>query len=224
MRTIAKLFGRSPFGPLQSHMDTVAQCVARVPALFNALAKNDAAGLRQAAEEISNLEHQADQVKNDIRNNLPKRLFLSVDRGNLLEMLSVQDTIADRCENIGVLLTLRSLTIMPEIGPAFQLFLDKNMEAFESVRTVMRELDELVESGFAGPEADKVKNMIEAVSFKEHQADVLQRELIRILFANEDKMTYGQFHLWNQVFQEVASLSNMSEKLAYRLRSTLELK
>ncbi len=224
MRTIAKLFGRSPFGPLQSHMDRVAECVAKVPELFAALAAHDCEAVPRLAEEISKLEHAADQVKNDIRGNLPKRMFLSVDRGSLLEMLATQDSIADRCENIGVLLTLRKLDILDSFKPLFGQFLNKNIEAFNSARQLVAELDELVESSFGGAEADKVKNMVEDVAFKEHEADVIQRELIRELYRNEDALTYSQFFLWSQVFQEVAALSNLSERLAYRLRMTLEIK
>ncbi|MCC6579557.1 MAG: TIGR00153 family protein [Phycisphaeraceae bacterium] len=224
MRTIAKLFGRSPFGPLQNHMETVAGCVRKVPELFEAVEKGDGDRLAALAQEVSQLEHHADQVKNDIRNHLPRRLFLPVDRGDLLDMLGVQDSIADAMENIGVLLTLRKLDLFESFKPQFSAFLAKNLEAFDSVQLVMREMDELLETGFGGVEADKVKNMVEDVAFKEHEADVLQKELIRRIFACEDQMTYGQFHLWNQVFQEVAKLSNLSEKLAYRMRMTLELK
>ncbi len=224
MRTIAKLFGRSPFGPLQSHMERVAECVAKVPELFAAVEAQQDDVLPGLAAEISRLEHAADQVKNDIRSNLPKRMFLSVDRGALLEMLATQDSIADRCENIGVLLTLRHLDMLDCFKPHFASFLEKNIEAFHAARRLIQELDELVESSFGGAEADKVKNMVEDVAFKEHEADVIQRELLRELFRNEAAMTYGQFFLWSQIFQEVADLSNLSERLAYRLRMTLEIK
>ncbi|MEX0775362.1 MAG: TIGR00153 family protein [Phycisphaeraceae bacterium] len=224
MRTIAKLFGRSPFGPLQTHMERVAQCVAKVPELFAALQRQDQAALATLAVEISQLEHAADQVKNDIRNNLPKRMFLPVDRSALLDMLSTQDSIADRCEDIGILLSLRQMDMIEALRGPFALFLERNVEAFQMAHRLIRELDELVESSFGGAEADKVKNMVEDVARKEHEVDLVQRELIKTLFSHEDQMTYGQFHLWNQVFQTTAALSNLSERLAFQLRMTVELK
>lgn len=224
MRTIAKLFGRSPFGPLQSHMEKVAECVELVPGLFDALLRADQEKLEALAQEISHREHAADQVKNDIRNNLPKRLFLPVDRGALLELLAVQDSLADHAEDIGVLLTFGKLEMPGELRVKFQPFLEKNLEAFEAARQIVQELDELVESSFGGPEAEKVKQMVEEVALKEHEADVLQRELIRQMYAQADQMGFVQFYLWNQVFQAVACLSNLSEKLALRLRMMLEIK
>jgi len=41
MRTIAKLFGRSPFVPLQMHMEKVAECIDRIPEIMNAYRRQD---------------------------------------------------------------------------------------------------------------------------------------------------------------------------------------
>ncbi len=224
MRTIAKLFGRSPFVPLQTHMDRVAQCMDRIPDIFEASKAGDRQRVEELAAEISKLEHKADVVKNDIRNHLPKGMFLPVDRGNLLEILSIQDDIADKAENIGVLLTLKPLQMVGEFKSDFKAFLHKNIEAFESAQAVIQQLDELLESGFGGAEAQKVNEMVEDVALKEHEADLIQRQLLKGLYANEDKLSHGSFDLWSRVFREVAQLSNLSEKLANRVRMTLELK
>ena len=41
MRTFAKLFAKSPFAPLQTHMQDVNGCVMKVTEIFEALAKGD---------------------------------------------------------------------------------------------------------------------------------------------------------------------------------------
>ena len=100
MLTILSLFGRSPFAPFQSHMESVSRCVHCLPPLCEAIEKKDYARVEQISEEISRLEHEADLIKNDIRNHLPKSLFLPIDRSNLLEILSIQDSIADKVEDV----------------------------------------------------------------------------------------------------------------------------
>lgn len=224
MRTIAKLFGRSPFVPLQTHMSKVADCVAKVRDVFESCKAGDRKAVESLAATISKLEHNADQVKNDIRNHLPKGMFLPVDRGNLLEILSLQDDIADKAENIAVLLTLKELPMVEGFREHFKAFLNKNLESFEVAHLVIQQLDELLESGFGGAEAQKVKTLVDDVALKEHEADVIQRQLLKELYAHEDELTFGSFHLWTRVFREVAQLSNLSEKLANRVRMTLELK
>ena len=53
--TIMNLFGRSPFAPLQSHMEKVATCVHKVLELFYALEKGDQETLERLARQISEL-------------------------------------------------------------------------------------------------------------------------------------------------------------------------
>jgi hypothetical protein len=224
MLTILGLFGRSPFVSLNAHMDAVSHCVHLLPSIYEALLKGDFTLLEELGAKVSILEHDADLIKNDIRNNLPKGLFLPIDRQSLLNMLSLQDSIADRVEDVGVLLSLKKLELLPIFKEEFKLFLDKNIETFDQVHLIIREFHELVESSFGGIEANKVCGMVDEVAYKEHEVDILQRVLLKKLFEAEDQLTYVTFFLWQRLFQSIASISNLSENLAYKIRTTLELK
>lgn len=224
LNTILNLFGRSPFAPLQSHMENVAECVHCLPELFDAVEKQDFSSIDRLTSQISELEHQADLTKNDIRNHLPKGLFLPIDRENLLDILAIQDRIADAAEDIAVLVTLRPLTFLPHFRDDYFQFLHKNIEAFDGAQKIIQEIIELLESSFGGIEAEKVRAMVSDVSFKEHEADLLQRRLLKSLFASEEEMNYSTFFLWQRIFAGTSALSNLSENLANRVRMTLELK
>jgi predicted phosphate transport protein (TIGR00153 family) len=224
MLTILNLFGRSPFAPLESHMEKVSECVGMVKILFDALDKQDYQLVESISQKICELEHQADLVKNDIRNHLPKSLFLPIDRGNLLEILSIQDSIADRAEDVAVLSTLKQAPMPDEIKSFFIKFLDKNLETFLVARKIIRELHELLESSFGGIEAEKVRSLVDEAAFKEHEADLIQRDLLKALFNAENELTYSSFYYWQRIFEALGSIGNLSEKLGYRVRMTLELK
>lgn len=224
MLTIVSLFGRSPFAPLQAHMEKVASCVYILPELFRALENKEYAHVEQIAESISELEHLADLAKNDIRNHLPRSLLLAIDRTQLLEILSIQDSIADMAEDAAVLLTIKQLAITPNFSEPFWLFLNKNLEAFRAASFVIKEIHELLETSFGGKEAEKVNDMIEEVCFKEHEADVLQKKLLQAFFTGEEELPYSALHLWQKIFESIAAISDQSEKLAHRVRMTLQLK
>lgn len=224
MRSIAKLFGHSPFGPLQSHMAKVAQCVQKINDVVEAVQQGDHARVEKIANEISQLEHEADQLKHDIQQHLTRSYFLPVDRGALQEILAIQDSIADKAENIGVLFTLKPIQMIDALKDDFRAFLDKNLQAFESVRQIIDQLDELVETGFGGGEAEKVLRMVDTVARQEYEADLIQRRLLKAVFAHEDELSMGDFFLWNRLFKQVSELSNLAERLANRVRRTLELK
>lgn len=223
MFTILKLFGRSPFAPLHSHMEKVADCVYKLVELFEAVRRGEDQAVSELAARISEMEHQADLTKNDIRNHLPKSLFLPIDRAQLLEILTIQDNIADRAEDAAVLATIKHLELPSAIADDFSAFLAKNLESFEAVRRIMNELHDLLESSFGGLEAEKVRSMVEEVAFREHEADLLQRKLLKALVALEASLSVSNFYLWTRIFEAVAGISNLSERLANRMRMTLDL-
>lgn len=223
MNILQSLFARSPFSPLQTHMEKVAECVEKLNELYQAHLDSDFKRLKKIANEISELEHSADITKNEIRSDLPKGLFLAVNRADLLEILSIQDTIADRAEDLGVIVTLKKLEPLTEIKDELKQFLDKNIEAVRHAHNIIREMDELLQTAFSGKEAEKVRKMVETAALMEHEADVLQRELLKKLFAMEDSLAYTSFFLWVNALEIVASLGNLAEKLAYRVLMLLEV-
>ena len=119
VNAMARLFGRSPFVPLQLHLDKVADCVEAVFALLERIREGDVSNVDETAREISKLEHKADLVKNDIRNSLPRGLFLAIDRSQLLEILGLQDSIADKAEDIGILMSLRTAKMLDSLVEPF---------------------------------------------------------------------------------------------------------
>lgn len=225
MLTILQLIGRSPFSPLQAHMDKVATCIHLLRDLFRALQQNEESAIEKISREIIETEHAADLAKNDIRNHLPKSMFLAIDRAQFLEILSLQDHLADYCEDIAMLVSLKKPLWLPSIlQEEFSPFLEKNLEAFDSTYAISKEMHELLESSFSGTEAKKVRSMVEKVALKENEADQLQQILLKKLFAIEDQLSYGSFLLWLKIFEVISDISNGSENLASRIRMTLELK
>lgn len=224
MLTIAKLFGKSPFAALQTHMDKVASCIGELPSLFEAVLTKNGEKIERISLAISRLEHEADLTKNDIRNHLPKSLFLPVDRGTLLQILSLQDALADQAEAIAQHAAMRSLKLLDGMEEGFRALCEKTMEAFSLGRQVMRELEELLESSFGGIEAQKVKGMVEQIAFCEYEATQIQIGLLKRLYQGGDTMPYPAFHLCHTLIEEIGNLACLSEKLGNRIRMLLELK
>jgi len=224
MLNIARLFGKSPFSPLQTHMKKVAHCMDKLSTLFDILPKKDMDKMEKLAVELSKLEHEADLTKNDIRNHLPKSLFLPIDRGHFLEILSIQDSIADKAEDIGILLTLGPIEDFDGFTSEVQKLFQKNKQVFLNAKQIIEEIEELLESSFGGIEAEKVKSMVEQTAYKEHESNVMQRAIMKELFAKGATLSPPAFYLWARLIEEISELSNRSERLANRIRMVLELK
>lgn len=223
MRALIGLFGNSPFKPLIAHMDKVKQAVLLLPEIIQSSASKDEKRTAELAKEISKFEHEADLIKNDLRNHMTSTLFMAIDKSRLLEMLSLQDSIADRAEDIAVVLTLKQIPFPSGFMNLYIPYLHKNIETFLLTVQAIHQINDLIESSFGGKEAERVSIMINEIGKMEDEVDILQRELVKKLIASESEMTYTTFYLIEQILKATSNLSNTSEKLANRLRMTLDI-
>lgn len=218
---IKELFRESPFEPLRFHMKTVMECVGFVRPMFEAVRDGHYDQLQEVAKKVFKTEHEADIIKNDIRQTIPKRFFLPVYRGDLLGYLKLQDDMADSVEDIAVLLTLKNLTL-PKVlvEPTFE-YLDKVEDVCRQTRAIADYLPTLVDGDMVGTEAEQVLSMIAAVDKAEWEADRLQYTLSKKMFSVEDDMKPSDLLLWFRVFGELGQLANFAEKTGDRLRRML---
>ncbi len=149
---------------------------------------------------------------------------MQVDRSTLMNMLTDQDSLADKAEDIGVLLSFKAIPLIDPLKEHFSEFIEKNVQAFRMVRKIIADLDELAEMGFGGEEASRVEQMVDQVALFEHEADVIQRDMLKVLFAHEDDLSKGEFLLWRNLLRDIGGLSNYAEKLANRVRIMLAIK
>ncbi len=205
-------------------MKKVAACVRLLGEIFDSLHETDFHEIEKRIAGVSKLEHEADLTKNDIRNHLPKSLFLPIDRSHFLEILSIQDNIADKAEEIGILLSLHPLENFHDFQTDILHFFHKSEDVFLATKHIIAEIDELLESSFGGIEAEKVKTMVEQTAYKEYEAQKIQRQLMRHLFSDGKNLSAPCFYLWMRLIEEIGAISHLSERLANRIRMVLELK
>ena len=214
----ANLFGKSPFSAMQGHMRVVLECVREIPGLFEAVAGGDHEKVVAIKDTIFEREEEADRIKNELRNHLPKSLFMPVDRRDVLEVLQMQDSIADTAQDIAGMLVERPMEL-PEFmqEPMFALT-QRCVNVCEKAADIIEELDELLAMGFRGREANQVEEMVTALNKLEDETDELGLELSRRLFQHEDEIKPVSVIMWYQLIQWVGDLADYAEKVGDRLR------
>ena len=217
MPLISSLFGRSPIRPMQQHMEAAVTCAREVLPLVEAMASGDAAAIAERRTQICRLEHQADEIKNEIRSNLPRRFFMAVSRRDMLEILDHQDSIADVAQDIAELADMRTMTIpVPLRDPMLDL-VRRVIAACDQAERVINELDELVETGFGDREVARVEEMIGAVNREESETDALAERCLRTLFAIEEELGVSTL-FWYRIIHWIADLADYAERVGNRLR------
>jgi hypothetical protein len=220
MRTtnpLAKLLGSSPFKPLQAQMRLVDECVSEVPALFDAVLAKDEAALKEQAGKIAAKEQEANELEHDLRAHMPKSLFMPVDRTDLLGMLEMQDTIANTSKHIAGLLTERHMEVPEEMADPLKAFVAACVQTCNHTRTIVEELDELIEAGFSGREADSVQKMVTKLNELEADTDTKGYALKQQLFALEDTLSPVSVMMWYQILQWVGELADEAENVGERI-------
>lgn len=215
------LFGRSPIGPMQQHIAKAHECAANLVPFFEAVMAQDWAKVAQVQQEMVRLEKEADKLKKSVRLHLPKSLFLPVPRSDLLELLSVQDKVANRAKDIAGLMLGREMAIPAELQPLIRTFVQRTVDASAQALKAMNELDELLETGFGGREAKLVETLVEELDDIEDDTDRLQIEVRRALFKLEKDMPAVDVMFLYQIIDWVGDVADRAQRVGNRLEQLL---
>jgi len=215
------LFAKNPFKPLQVHMQKVVACVDLVPGLISALVDNDEERVAAVRKEITRAEHEAVLVKNELRDNLPRTLFLPVSRADLLQLVHHQDDIADGAEDAAILSDMKPLTVPDDLKADVIVFAQMCVGAAKSAEELVGKLDELLETGFTGPEAGQVMELIDRIGQEEWEADKKAFKLLKAFFRHEGHPECIDVFLWMKLCEALGNIANAAEHVANHLRVML---
>ena len=218
---IYSLFGTSPIRPLQIHMAKVLECVSELAPMIEATLARDFSSMEQTQETIAAFESEADDLKHQLRLNLPRNLFLPVERRDLLELLTMQDKVANQVKDIAGLIRGRQMEIPAAMGELFLRFIHRTVDACVQAKTAVDELDELVETGFKGTEVNRVEEMINELDRIEKDTDNLQVEVRAQLFAMERALPPIDVMFLYRLIDWVGETSDLAQRVGSRLQVLL---
>jgi predicted phosphate transport protein (TIGR00153 family) len=218
---LANIFGSSPVRPLEKHIGIAFRCAKQLNGFFAAAIKGDWEKAAIVRGEIERLEHEADDLKKKIRLGLPKSLFMPVPREDLLELLLVQDKIANRTKDVSGIVLGRKLPIPADIADEFLEFVDRNVDAAKQARKSVRELDELFTAGFRGAEVELVTALIEELDQIETDTDDKQAALRAAVYAIEETLNPVDAIFLYKVIELTGEIADMAERVGRRLELLL---
>jgi uncharacterized protein len=218
---ISRIFGKSPVGPIQEHMNTCYACAKELIRFFSPVVEQDWDQAQQSRARIVELENEADDMKKEIRSQLPKSLLMPVPREDLLELLLVQDRIANRARDVSGIVIGRRMQVPGPLQQRFLEFVTRNVDAAKQARKSIRELDELYETGFRGAEAALVEKLVEELDQIENDTDALQVTLRSELFALEKDLPPIDVMFLYRIIEQTGDIADMAERIGRRLELLL---
>lgn len=224
MAILSNLFGESPFGALEAHAEKVHQCVRMLRGLFEALEAGNQQDLARIADQIFQLETEADKIRNHLHELLASRVLMPLGKEDLFNILEQQDSMADRAEDIAAVLSYRDLRLPKDLMNEVHRYLDLVLLNCELASGIMSKLDLLVESSFTGRDALTVSRLITELAEREDAVKPAQFALVRKIMAAADQVQPVESILWLQVIGHLAELSKFADRTGHGIRMTLQLK
>ena len=218
---LSSVFGRSPIGPIQKHITTAHNCARLLEPFFQAAFAEHWDEVHNIQQNIIRLEHEADEIKKDVRMSLPKSLFLPVPRSDLLEIVTMQDKVANRTKDIAGIVLGRQMVIPEPIRDAFMAYLLRSIATSAQALKAMDELDELLEAGFRGREVELVEQLIEELDQIESETDLHQIQVRRILFGLEQELPPVDVMFLYKIIDWVGDLADRASRVGGYLQLLL---
>lgn len=214
----SNLFGQSPIKPIQEHMATANGCAEQLLPYFEAVLASDWDTAKQLQKLISKQEGEADKLKRQVRLNLPKSLFLPVPRTDLLDLIAMQDNVANCCKDIAGIMLGRKMVIPEPIAPLMMEYLAVAVATSAQALKAIQEMDELLETGFRGREVTVVEELIKELDTLEHNNDKLQVKVRAKLFKLEQELPPIDVMFLYKIIDWIGELADRSQKVGTRLQ------
>ena len=158
--SILGIFAKSPFVNLQKHMDIGKQAAIALQNFLTSAGVSDWSKAKQYRQEIIDLEHAADDIKNQIRTHLPKSLFMSVSREDLLDLVYTMDGIPNTAKDISGIMIGRQMEIPNQIAEQFSAFVKAAIKAAKQASAAIEKVDEVRRGGFSSSDADLLQDLV----------------------------------------------------------------
>lgn len=212
---------KSPFHGLLEHMNKVRECISLLKEGVMKYFDGDFENFHKVAEKVSEIEHEADLIKGNIRAHLPRSVLMPVDKRYFLWLLREQDAILDHAENLAQLLDLRHTKIPEELKESFKKHMNLVAETVEEMERAIQNVKDLLETSFVKREREETKKYIHNVHRKEWEADQLRYEITAKIYEIEEKLSpMDEYHLL-KIVDWIDDIADHAENVVDWLRAMI---
>ncbi len=206
-----------------AHMQIVSSSMEKLQEAIECTLNGRYHDIGPIVSELSKIEFNADSLKLEIRNSITKAFFPIIRKEDVLELVILQDMIANKALEAGNVLSYRELEVFETLKPLFIDYNKKCLDVFLDTKKVVLELTDLLEASFGGPEFERVRNMVEITAHKEYESDLLRQRLMKELYAiSAHDKNFTLFYQTNKFIETLGQIAHVCEGLALKILLTLD--
>ena len=215
---LRSLFHESPFENLQRHADKIKECAQLFREAAICHINEQCEDFDDLTDQVARLESEADAIKRNIRNHLPRGILMPVDKFQFLQYLREQDKVLDEVEEALYWLSFRPKGIPKEVASDFHHLVISIVPPIEKLPLLVTMATDFFKSR-SERQRTKMKSLIHDIRQHEKEADFLERELKGKIF-EEVKDTIGVFHMVRLV-EIVGNIADHAQNASDRMRSMI---
>ncbi len=172
---------REPLECLENHSKYVADCFEEARGALSAYFDGEDKLFEAISEKVSELEHAADLISRNVRAHLPKGIIMPIDKFELFLYLQEEDNIADTAEDIIEWLSYKRVDLPDDLK-------DKLYDLYAMCLSICQDLKPIIHAArtyFQTGDEDvrtHIKDKILALRRREHEADLVEHELKKMIF------------------------------------------
>ena len=216
-KTFTDLISKSPLGPIQAHMEKSKDCAEELISFFEAVIQDNWDKASLSRDKIVILEKEADVLKAETRNLLPKGLFLSIQREDLLNLIGLADEIPNTVKDISGLVLGRHMTIPKQICGAFNKLVKEAVSIVTTAATGVDQLSEVSRLAFGSRASNKLDEIISQLDSLEANNDTAEVTVRLQLFDLEKDMPPVDVMFLYDVINKLGELADRAEQVGHRI-------
>ena len=216
---ISKIFRKkTPFDGLKEHGRKVLEGIYRLREAMLCYFDEKFDDFEKAAEDVVKIENEADWIKGNIRNHLPKGIFMPVDRYVFLNCLKEQDTILDLAEDIVVWLGFKKVKIADDFKEKLKVYVEMVVLMVEKLENLLADIKRLIVS-ISPSERKKIKKVLKDFHIEEEKTDKIEAQLLKNFFSAE--INPMEFYYLTHIVFLLARIADRVENVSDNLRNML---
>jgi predicted phosphate transport protein (TIGR00153 family) len=215
---LSSLFYKSPFENLQRHAGKVKECAQLFKEAMICHIREEYEEFNLLTDQVAHLESEADAIKRNIRNHLPRGILMPVDKFQFFQYLREQDKVLDEVEEALFWLSFRAKGLPEEVASDINHLVDAVVPCIERLPELVALATEFFRNK-SEKQRGKMKSIIRDIRQRERESDVLERDLKFKIFSTI-KETLVVYHLIRLV-EIVGNIADHAQNASDRMRTMI---
>lgn len=211
---------KSPFIGLHEHFKIVKVGIIALNNVVKNYIDEDYKNFEINAKKVYKYEQQGDWIKGNVRNHLPRFIFMPIEKDDFLTLLKEIDGILDSAEDITVLMDMRRTSIPNSMRSDFIAVMKKANTTVETLGRARDMLNVMLGVSFGGKPREDLKKVIHRIHKLEYESDAIEKKISKKLFNNKELDPISIIHLL-KIIDGMGCIADHTENAADRIRAMI---